>query len=199
MPRSPHSKHLLFYLTLVLSLCPAPARATTIAPFTFDQLCEKANAIYQVQCVGCRSAWDDARRTIYTTATLRILGPVKGAAGQREVTLRLPGGTVNGATLTIPGFPVLREDDEMVIFLTGLDSAGHPWPVGMGQGIYAVFRDAAGRPKVAIQPGVNPSPLAKPAGGGSAPPERVPLEEFVRLIRERLKQPAPALQRNDER
>jgi hypothetical protein len=177
------SRNLIIALLLLL---PAQTRATTITPFTFDQLCEKANAIYQARCVGCRSA-RGGDGTIFTTATLRVLDPVRGEA--KEVSLRLPGGTLNGTTLTIPGFPVFRDDDEVVIFLTRRDGAGYPWPVGMGQGVYPVLRDAAGRAKVAVQPGLNPSPLAKPALGDPAP-ESIPLEEFVRLIRARLRQNA---------
>ena len=79
----------------------------------------------------------------------------------------------------------------MVIFLAGQDDTGHPWPVGMGQGIYPVFRDAAGLAKVAVQPGVNPSPLAKPAVGGTPAPETLPVNEFIQIIQKRLKQTAP--------
>ncbi|OGG47062.1 MAG: hypothetical protein A3F84_13885 [Candidatus Handelsmanbacteria bacterium RIFCSPLOWO2_12_FULL_64_10] len=182
-------KRRFFCLISALLFCSAQAHATTIAAFTFDQLCEKAEAVYRAQFVRCRSAWDEAHRTIYTTTTLRVLDPVKG--GAQEITLRLPGGTVNDSTLTIPDFPVFQGDDEMVIFLTGRDGAGYPWPVGMGQGIYPVFRDAAGRPKVALRPGLNPSPLAKPAPGGAAP-ETIPLDDFLNLVRARVGGTAPA-------
>lgn len=182
-------KRRFFHLTSVLLFCSAQAHATTVTAFTFDQLCEKAETISHVRCVGYRSAWDEARKTIYTTTTLRVLDPVKGET--KEVTLRLPGGTVNDTTLTIPDFPVFHGEDEMVIFLTGQDATGHPWPVGMGQGIYAVLRDAAGLPKVALQPGVNPSPLAKPAIGEATPPETIPLNDFLNLIRTRLGKTAP--------
>jgi hypothetical protein len=177
-------KRRFFCLIAALLFCSAQARATTIAAFTFDQLCEKAEAVYRAQFVSRRSAWDEVHRTIYTTTTLRVLDPVKG--GAQEVTLRLPGGTVNDTTLTVPDFPVFQENDEMVIFLTGQDRAGYPWPVGMGQGIYPVVRDAAGRPKVALRPGLNPSPLAKPASGGAAP-EALPLDDFLNLVRARVK------------
>jgi len=180
-------KRFLFCLTSALLFCSTQARATTIAAFTFDQLCEKAEAVYRVRCIGARSAWDSARRTIYTTTTLRVLDPVKGEA--QEVTLRLPGGTVNDTTLSIADFPVFQGNDEVVIFLTGRDGTGHPWPVGMGQGIYPVVRDAAGLPKVAVRPGVNPSPLSKPAVGDAAP-ETIPLNDFLNLVRARLKPPA---------
>ncbi len=181
-------KSRLLFLAAGLLLCAVQARATTIAPFTFDQLCEKAEAVYRVRCVGSRSAWDDARRTIYTITTLRVLDPVKGEA--REITLRLPGGTVNDTTLTVPDFPVFHDGDDKIIFLTGRDSAGYPWPVGMGQGIYTVFKDAS-LTKVALRPGLNPSPLAKPAAGEPAP-EAVPLNDFLNLVRARLGRTTPA-------
>ena len=182
-------KRALFSLASALLFCAAQAHATTIAVFTFDQLCEKAEAIYHVRYVDRRSAWDDAHRTIYTTPTLRVLDPVKGEA--REISLRLPGGTVNDTTLTVPDFPVFHGNDEMVIFLTGRDGAGYPWPVGMGQGIYPVVRDAAGLAKIALQPSVNPSPLAKPAVGKPTP-ETIPLKDFLNVIRTRVGQKAPA-------
>ena len=182
-------KRCLFRLASALLLCAAQAHATTIAAFTFDQLCEKAEAIYHVRYVDRRSAWDSAHRTIYTTTTLRVLDPVKGEA--QEVSLRLPGGTVNDTTLTIPDFPVFHGDDEMVIFLTGRDGAGYPWPVGMGQGIYPVLRDASGLAKVALQPNLNPSPLAKPAVGEAAP-ETIPLKDFLNVVRARVGQKTPA-------
>lgn len=182
-------KHGSYWLISALLLSAAQARATTIAAFTFDQLCEKAEAVYRVRCVGSRSTWDDVRCLITTTTTLRVLDAVKG--GEQEIFLRLPGGTVNDTTLTIPDFPVFRGNDEMVIFLTGRDDAGYPWPVGMGQGIYPVVRDAAGLAKVAVRPGLNPSPLSKPAAG-RPDPETLPLNDFIDLVRARIRTPSGA-------
>ena len=184
-------KRLCLSLMFVLLLFSTRSHATTITPFTFDQLCEKADAVVHAQCLGSRAAWDSTRGMIYTETTLRVLDPVSGSAGAQEIVLRLPGGTVNDTTLTIPDFPAFRNNDEMVIFLTGRDGSGHPWPVGMGQGIYPVFRDAAGLAKVAVQPGVNPSPLAKPTVSRATAPETIPVHAFIQIIQKRLKQPAP--------
>jgi hypothetical protein len=179
----------------VLPLLCLRADATTIAGFSFDQHCERAEAVRWVRCEGSRSAWDDVRRTIYTTTTLRVLNP-EGGGPAESLVLRLPGGTVRDTTLAIPGFPTFRAGEELVLFLTGRDAAGYPWPVGMAQGVYPVVRDAAGLPKVAVRQGVNPSPLAKPAGAGPAP-DRIPVREFLRLARDRMRPSPPS--RSDPR
>ena len=170
-------------LILFISSSGWDGHATTIAPFTFDQVVEKSQAICRVKCVGCKSAWDDQKNTIYTTTTFFILDHIKGAADTDQVTISLPGGTVDDTTLTIPGFPLFHPDDELVIFLTGSDRRGFQWPVGMTQGIYPVFQDADGDLSVIPKTGTI---LTKPAAGTPPPPQPIPLDAFILMIHERL-------------
>ena len=175
-------------LILLLSSSGWDGHATTIAPFSFDQVVEKAEAICRVKCVGCKSAWDDQKNTIYTTTTFYILDHIKGAAETDQVILSLPGGTVDDTTLTIPGFPLFHPEDELVIFLTGSDRRGFQWPVGMTQGIYPVFQEANGGLSVIPKTGTI---LTKPAAGTPSPPQPIPLDAFILMIRERLGMAAP--------
>ena len=59
---------------------------------------------------------------------------------------RFPGGVLpDGTGLVVPGLPVLRVGEEVILFLTAESSAGWRMPVGLSQAKYRKLRDARGR------------------------------------------------------
>lgn len=166
--------------------------ATTVMRFGFDSLCERAETIAHVQCVSRASFMDDVRAEIVTRHRFRVIAPVKGSPGD-EIVLTLPGGTAEGQRLHIPGIPEFGVDEEAVLFLTGPDRHGSPWPLGLGQGCYRVLEAQDGHARVRLQPGATPLPsgaLFKPALNRPSRPFNVPLQLFLHQIRMTIPEPS---------
>ncbi|MDE2997950.1 MAG: hypothetical protein OXU79_02610 [Gemmatimonadota bacterium] len=159
--------------------------ATTVERFVFDSLCERAETIAHVRCVSRSSYVDDGRGEIVTRHRFRVIAPVKGDPGD-EIVLTLPGGSAGGRRLYIPGIPEFGVDEEVVLFLTGPDLHGSPWPLGLGQGCYRVLGAQDGHARVRLQQGTTPLPagaLFKPALNRPSRPFNVPLQLFLHQIR----------------
>ena len=130
-------------LLLLLLTVVHPAAALTLLPSTLDDLISRAARVDLGRVVEVESTWTDDRRTIESRITLDLLESLKGAP-VRRVTFALPGGTAGGLTVAIPGVPVLREGDVLVVFLAPATVA-LPRPVGLSQGLLRVQADAAGQ------------------------------------------------------
>ena len=169
----------------VLAVWIPQAEATTVERFAFDSLCERAETIAHVRCVSANSFMDDGRGEIVTRHRFRVVAPVKGNPGG-EIVLTLPGGTADGRRLYIPGIPEFGVDEEVVLFLTGPDRHGSPWPLGLGQGCYRILGAQDGHAQVRLQQGSTPLPagaLFKPALNRRSRPFNVPLQLFLHQIR----------------
>ena len=153
--------------------------------FGFDSLCERAETIVHVRCVSRSSYMDDGRGEIVTRHRFTVIAPVKGSPGD-EIVLTLPGGSADGQRLYIPGIPEFGIDEEVVLFLTGPDPHGSPWPLGLGQGCYRILGVRDGHAQVRLQQGSTPLPagaLFKPALNRPSRPFNVPLTLFLHHIR----------------
>lgn len=139
---------LLLLLTLVRA-----AAALTLLPATLDDLIGRAARVDLGRVVEVESAWTDDRRTIESRVTLELLESLKGAPATR-VTFAVPGGTAGGLTVAIPGVPVLREGDVLVVFLAP-STVTLPRPVGLSQGLLRVQADAAGQWRLPTGDGVS--------------------------------------------
>jgi hypothetical protein len=64
------------------------------------------------------SAWDDAHEVIYTYATVRVSRYFGEIAGPDTLVVREVGGTVDGYTQEAVGFPAIRRNEQVVMFLS---------------------------------------------------------------------------------
>ena len=128
-------------LAIVLGLLVAAGRldAMLVTPVTFEQLVDEAAAVVYARVADVTGHWSNDRRSINSVITLEALRYLKGDFGN-AVALRLPGGEVGGVTNVLPGAPVLRTGDLVVLFLKAQGPA-IPTTVGLGQGIFRVVRD----------------------------------------------------------
>ncbi|HKR64355.1 MAG TPA: hypothetical protein VJZ00_11540, partial [Thermoanaerobaculia bacterium] len=74
--------------------------------------------------VNTWSAWDDAHEMIYTYATVRVQRYFGEATGPDTLVVREVGGTVDGYTMEAVGFPMVRSNEEVVLFLAPWDDGG---------------------------------------------------------------------------
>ena len=170
----------LIHLTAIL-INLAAVSATTVDQLSFDSLCETSAKIAHVKCVASKSII--AEDGVRTETRFQIFEKIKGELG-KEIVIALPGGQVGDLRVTVPGMPAFREGEETVLFLSGPDGTGSPWPVGLDQGCYKVLSEASGEWAVHLQLGATPipdGPLFKPA---SSQPYRIDLRSFLDKIRE---------------
>ena len=162
--------------------------ATTVKPFVFDEICQTARTIAHVRCVEANGVVLPGRDGVFTRYRFDVLSVIKGSASEHLV-LVLPGGAVVGQRTEVPGMPRFTEGAETVLFLTGPDDYGSPWPVGLGQGCYGVESSEEGERQVHFHTGAAPVPpgvRAKPVAR-----VRMPLPDFLSAVRSILQEEAP--------
>ena len=120
------------------------ATATTVQKFSRQDLAKKSESIVIGKVEDVSSRQDAANKEIYTYITLSVSESVKGAKGEKLVTIRQLGGTVGNIISAVPGMPTFKPGEQVVVFLSPKDQAGYPWVMGLQQGKYSVLTDDNG-------------------------------------------------------
>ncbi len=123
-------------LILALTLATTSTRALTVLPATFEELVRESASVVHGRVLSVHAAWTADRRTIQSTVTLEVIDAFKGTVTE-IATFVVPGGEAGGRILLVPGAPVFRAGDEVVVFLRGRAPA-IPQPVGLSLGVYRV-------------------------------------------------------------
>jgi hypothetical protein len=140
-------KKKLFVLRIILMcgplIAPVRASASTFAPTSDLQIACEATDIIHGQVLDVRSAWDDDRVAIWTTATVQIHGKIRGNMSRGGVVeVKEVGGTVNGFNITAIGFPTFRTGEEVIMLLRPWEDNAPAYRVwGYGRGMYSIARD----------------------------------------------------------
>jgi hypothetical protein len=173
-------KTTLALVVLVGALWPAAASAVLVVPMTFEQLVEEAAAVVYARVRDVRGQWTVDRRSIDSVITLEPLRYIKGNLGE-SIALRLPGGEAGGRLQVIPGAPVLKAGELVVVFLKARGPAMLT-TLGLGQGIFRVARDA--RTGIMV---VTPPPLKESTAGrvirGAAARRTLSVDAFAAAVR----------------
>ena len=120
------------------------ANATTVQKFTVRELTKKSNQIVMAKVQDQSSRQDPVSKEIYTYITLSVLESVKGAQGEKFITIRQLGGSVGHIISAVPGMPTFKTGEDVVVFLSVKDQAGYPWVMGLQQGKYSIATDENG-------------------------------------------------------
>lgn len=166
--------------------CAVPAadlRAITVVPMTFEQLVDEAAAVVYARVSRVRGQWTEDRRGIDSVISLEALRYFKGDLGEL-VPLRLPGGEAGGRVHVLPGAPVLREGDLVVVFLAARGPA-IPTAVGLGQGIFRVTGSSTGGAPLVTPPLLKASPAGRIVRGDAAR-RALTLDAFAAHVRARM-------------
>lgn len=184
----------LFAGLMLMAMGWTPAWATTVKTFVFEEMCETAQTIVYVKCLARDNAVFADRKGIFTQTRFKIMEVVKGQADS-EMVLTLPGGEWEGQRMHVPGMPQFVAGQETVLFLSKRDDFGSPWPMGLGQGCYAVQVSEGGNRQVMLRHvPLPPEVRSKPA---QARTSHMELGDFLTAVREVLnlnQQEAPSEQ-----
>jgi hypothetical protein len=147
-----------------MALSYTSSEAISLVPMTFEELVEQATAVVFGRVNDVEGRWTADRRSIESIVTVEALRYMKGNLGDR-VAVRIPGGRAGGFVNVLPGAPVLREGELVVLFL-GASAPAIPSPVGLSQGVFRVTADLHGAAHVTAPP-LKASPAGRLIRGAS--------------------------------
>ena len=105
-------------LVCLLVLAALPLSASQFVELPFDVVARESAYVVRGHVVDTWSAWDDAHEVIYTYATVRVNRYFGELTGPDTLLVREVGGTVDGYTQEAIGFPAIRADEDVVLFLS---------------------------------------------------------------------------------
>ncbi len=169
------------------------AAATTVIPPSFDELVSRAEIIFQGTVTDVRSEWtgEGAQRHIVSYVTFKVEDTFKGTP-EKQITLRMLGGTVAGETMEVTDAPKFKPGDRDVLFVENNGSQFIPL-VGIMHGRYHVRKDAGGRDIVYDNSG-SPVSATEQVGRQTAAvtgAHPMTLQQFKQAVASRAGQPAP--------
>jgi hypothetical protein len=129
-----------------LLLVAVNAGASLFEPVSDRQLVCEATDVVRGTVTHVQAAWDEARRAIWTTATVRVDEVIRGATSpSAELHVKEVGGTVGDYTIRAEGFPTFQQDKEVVLLLRPWEEDPGTYRVwGYGRGLFAVDRGPGG-------------------------------------------------------
>jgi len=166
-------------LCLICGLAASPARATTVAPLSFEELVRQSSSVVYARVIDVHGQWSDDRRRIDSLITVAVIKGLKGAS-TAGLTLTVPGGQVGRYLNLMPGAPSFAPGDLAVLFLTARGPR-LPVPTGFTQGIYRVVRDSGSGATLVAPPVVEAGGAAIVRGDRRRQP--VPIEAFELAVR----------------
>lgn len=107
----------LILVSLLLALA-VPLSASQFQEMSFDEVATEAKYAVRGHVMETWSAWDDAHEVIYTYATIRVSRYFGELTGPDTLVVREVGGTVDGYTQEAVGFPAIRRNEQVVLFLS---------------------------------------------------------------------------------
>lgn len=158
----------------------APVRGVVVVPATFEELVRESVAVLHGRVTQVDGRWTSDRRTIESVVTLEVTDTWKGGETS-TATFLVPGGEAGGRLLVIPGAPVFRAGDEVVVFLRGRAPA-LPQLVGLSLGVYRVAASRDGG-RLVIPTPVSAAAVPGPVTRGTASRAVRPLAAFAADVR----------------
>ncbi|HWK55278.1 MAG TPA: hypothetical protein VNR18_12960 [Hyphomicrobiales bacterium] len=151
-----------------LLLCTAPAHATVLEAYSFEQLVHASRLIVQARIIDRYS--EATEQGIHTYVTLQVEDVItdrSGALTQETLTLSFLGGEANGETLQVAGQFIPAVGERALLFIADPATPAINPLTGWFQGYFPILEDAAGayldlreRPDL-ILANLNPDPLLK--------------------------------------
>ena len=159
----------LFALAVLAVAC-LPAGATTLVRMGLEDLVATNASVVRGRVIDVESRWNDDHTFMLTDVRFAADDVLKGARGDKEITVTIMGGTVGDLTTMIVGGPELTPGREYVLFLNREALPGAPGALtvrDLCQGVFDVVRIPGG--DRAISQATRHPLLAGPFGETEAP------------------------------
>ena len=168
---------------LVCLLLVLGAQATMVPSLSVEELVDQSEVIVHGRVARSWTAWDGARKYIWTHHEIDIIDPIRGA-GFAPVVVSEPGGALDGVEMRFSGVLPYALGEEAVVFLYRTP-VGYLRTQGHGQGKYTITSDARVRSNLR---GVEL--LTRTSRGAPLSTfEDLPLMEFKARVRDTLRRP----------
>jgi hypothetical protein len=133
----------LWSVSLFLGLVPS-LEATMVRPLSMQEMADRAERIFLGQVIEVREGEDEHGAPV-TFVSFAVARSIKGQVPQQLTIKQLGGrsGGGKGKILRIPGLPMYKEKEEVILFLHGTSGGGFTSPVGLGQGKFIVVHQGA--------------------------------------------------------
>lgn len=174
-------RRLTTVLVLALAMAASPLRALTVLPATFEELVHESTVVVHGRVSRVQAAWTADRATIRSTITLDVLDALKGTATE-TASFVVPGGEAGGRILVLPGAPMFRAGDEVVVFLRGR-APQLPEPVGLSLGVYRVRAGATAATTMVVPSPIHASDSATTVVRGTSARTVRSLQSFAATVR----------------
>jgi hypothetical protein len=102
---------------LGLAVASAPARATSFAPLTTEQMTDAATWIVEGQVTAVWTELDDTTGYVWTRAQLALTDVHKGPSDPSTLVVASLGGTYGATTTEVPGEAVFSVGEDVFLFL----------------------------------------------------------------------------------
>lgn len=154
--------------------------ALTVEKIPLERLTRESGIVVRGVVLTTGARW--AGRTIHTETTIRVTDRLKGDTGETILVTQL-GGTVGEVSAEVPGTPVLRPGEEVVLFLTPWQ--GRNWIHSVVLGKFSVIATEAGS---AVVNDLRNIGLVDPSTGREIEPgderqQTIPLVPFLDRVR----------------
>jgi len=136
--------------TVLLLAALLPAAASVVPYMGLEDLEAQGQVVVLGEVRSVASMMSEDGRIIVTRATVRVERSLKGGP-RAEITIEVPGGTLNGTTLVASGAPRFTEGERVVLFLEEVH--GRYGVAGWNQGRFSVRRDPRTGRDLVTQPG----------------------------------------------
>jgi len=152
---------LIFQLLMVTAV---PTAATSVLQLSFDEICRRAEFIFEGYVTRVETRTNGGSDTIHTHVTFAVTERLKGPEIGNELELSFLGGTVEGRTLRIQAMRVPEAGEAGIYFVESVSRMQvHPL-LGWSQGHYLIKRDGDGIRRVT-------TPAGRPVRGVETAPD----------------------------
>lgn len=162
-------------------------RATTLAPFTFEDQVSGAAEIFRGRVTRIETERRPTKRgsALFTQVTFTVLETFKGEPNSPR-TLNFLGGTLGDESMIVEGMPRFTKDQEAILFVSGDPDLVCP-VLGWSEGQLAVEGD-----EVVLPDRAQDSASAARTRKAIRSDDRMALSDFRKLLKTRLEESATA-------
>jgi hypothetical protein len=182
---SPNTPVKLFLMSAILLICSQASLATTVIIPSDDSLVIESRAIVRGKVLAIGTAYDEARRRVYTYITLRVQEVIKGQISERKIVIKEEGGQTSEFGTRIYGAPRFTPDQNVILYLdTWGDGSYRTRHMYLGK--YNIVTDAATGQQTVMRETMEEGVVVLQNIGESLDEqktERMELKSFLRMLR----------------